>query len=201
FESAVLNLDQISSEDVIKAMATCHSLSRIDGEVRGYNLDQKMFNLTGWDLREPALGNDVPFEYIPPRIVTGNLSSSNEVSIALVKMFPFESSLKRMSVVTQMEGRDHFDVFLKGAPELVISLSRKDTVPDDVMEVLEYYSSQGFRVIALAFKHLTNDIAWKEVQKLTRRQSFNSYNSQQKMWNDRRKRFCRNNKSKNGSEL
>ncbi|GFR32870.1 probable cation-transporting ATPase 13A3, partial [Trichonephila clavata] len=136
FESAVLNLDQISSEDVIKAMATCHSLARIDGEVKGYNLDQKMFQLTGWGLQEPTLESHTAFDYVPPRIVTGKTSSGKEESIAIVKMFPFESSLKRMSVVTQTEGRDHFDVFLKGAPELVITLSRKETVPDDVLEKL-----------------------------------------------------------------
>ncbi|GFR31279.1 probable cation-transporting ATPase 13A3, partial [Trichonephila clavata] len=167
FESAVLNLDQISSEDVIKAMATCHSLARIDGEVRGYNLDQKMFQLTGWGLQEPTLGSHTAFDYVPPRIVTGKTSSGKEESIAVVKMFPFESSLKRMSVVTQTKGKDHFDVFLKGAPELVITLSRTETVPDDVLEVLAYYSSQGFRVIALALKHLTDDVSWRDVQKLT----------------------------------
>ncbi|GFV89948.1 probable cation-transporting ATPase 13A3 [Trichonephila clavipes] len=167
FESAVLNLDQIS-EEVIRAMATCHSLARINGEVRGYNLDLKMFKLTGWGLQEPTLGSDTAFDYIPPRIVSGKSSSDKEEWIAIVKMFPFESSLKRMSVVTQTQGSCHFDVVMKGAPELVTTLCRKETVPDDVLEVLAYYSSQGFRVIALALKHLTKDASWKEVQKLTR---------------------------------
>ncbi|GBM58507.1 putative cation-transporting ATPase 13A4 [Araneus ventricosus] len=168
FETVVLNPDQLSSELMTKAMATCHSLARIDEELQGYDLDMKMFKLTGWQLQEPTAEDNVPFEYIPPRIVFRNISGDKQPPVAIVRLFPFESSLKRMSVVTQTEGTGRFEVFLKGAPELVVSLSRKETVPDDVMNVLEYYSSQGFRIIAVACKHLPDDTSWKKVQQMTR---------------------------------
>ncbi|CAL1273353.1 unnamed protein product [Larinioides sclopetarius] len=170
FETVVLNPDQLSSELMIKAMATCHSLARIDDELQGYDLDIKMFKLTGWQLQEPTAEDNVPFEYIPPRIVFKNISGNKQPSVAVVRLFPFESSLKRMSVVAQTEGTSRFEVFLKGAPELVVSLSRKETVPDDVTDVLEYYSSQGFRIIAVASKCLPDDTSWKEVQQMARNQ-------------------------------
>ncbi|XP_055933126.1 polyamine-transporting ATPase 13A3-like [Argiope bruennichi] len=168
FETVVLNPDQLSSELLVKAMATCHSLARIDEELQGYDMDIKMFKLTGWQMQEPTVEDIVPFEYIPPRIVFPNIPGDKQPSVAIVKMFPFESSLKRTSVVTQTEGSERFQVFLKGAPELVVSLSREETVPDDVMDVLEYYSSQGFRVIAVACKNLPDGTAWKDVQNMTR---------------------------------
>ncbi|GIY03601.1 probable cation-transporting ATPase 13A4 [Caerostris extrusa] len=118
FEMTVMNPGQISSENMVKAMATCHSLARIDEELRGYDLDIKMFKLTGWELQEPTPGENVPFEYVPPRIVFQKIFNEKKPSIAIVRIFPFESSLKRMSVITQTEGRSSFEVFLKGAPEL-----------------------------------------------------------------------------------
>ena len=42
--------------------------------------------------------------------------------MAVLKRFPFESALKRMTVVTQRRGFDHFTVFVKGAPELIAAL-------------------------------------------------------------------------------
>ncbi|GIY70495.1 hypothetical protein CDAR_492031 [Caerostris darwini] len=168
FELAVMNPAQISSENMVKAMTTCHSLARIDEELRGYDLDIKMFRLTEWELQEPTPGENVPFEYVPPRIVFQKHFNEKKPSIAIVRIFPFESSLKRMSVITQTEGGSSFEVFLKGAPELVVSLCQKETVPEDVTQVLEYYSSQGYRIIAAAYKSLQEITSWKEVQKLQR---------------------------------
>jgi len=48
-------------------------------------------------------------------------------NIGIVRQFTFSSSLQRMSVVTRHIGGKHFDVYTKGSPEMIASLSRRDT--------------------------------------------------------------------------
>ncbi|KAK4819376.1 hypothetical protein QYF61_001655 [Mycteria americana] len=81
-------------------------------------------------------------------------SSAPVEGIAILHQFPFSSGLQRMSVVSQKIGEEQYDLYMKGAPELVSSFCRQDTVPADFLKELKTYTSQGFRVIALAHKVL-----------------------------------------------
>ncbi|GAB0193585.1 probable cation-transporting ATPase 13A5 [Grus japonensis] len=74
--------------------------------------------------------------------------------IAILHQFPFSSGLQRMSVVSQKIGEEQYDLYMKGAPEIVSSFCRRDTVPANFLKELKTYTSQGFRVIALAHKVL-----------------------------------------------
>lgn len=47
--------------------------------------------------------------------------------IAILHQFPFSSGLQRMSVVSQKIGEEQFDLYMKGAPEVVASFCRQDT--------------------------------------------------------------------------
>lgn len=47
--------------------------------------------------------------------------------IGIVRQFPFSSALQRMSVVARLLGEKRMDAYLKGAPEVVASLCKKDT--------------------------------------------------------------------------
>ncbi|GFQ95273.1 probable cation-transporting ATPase 13A3 [Trichonephila clavata] len=172
FERAVKHLSHLPNSPLIKAMATCHSLTKVDGKLLGHTLDVKIFEAIGWDLEEPSFGDQVPFEKVPPRIVYPKNSDfphqPASAAIAVVRQFPFESLLRRMSVVAKCQGSNHFEVFLKGAPELVCSLSRSETVPENFKEVLEFYTRQGFRVIGVGSRHLDPQISWDEVLKMPR---------------------------------
>ena len=42
--------------------------------------------------------------------------------VGVVRQFTFSSALQRMSVITRNLGRDHMDVYCKGAPEKIASL-------------------------------------------------------------------------------
>ncbi|KAJ8357324.1 hypothetical protein SKAU_G00201180 [Synaphobranchus kaupii] len=169
----------------VSCMAACHSLTRIEGELSGDPLDLKMFEATGWILEEPteeetSLHNRImptvvrpPKQLLPQPQITSNqdmelyeLSSSYEVGI--VRQFPFSSALQRMSVVARLLGEKRMDAYLKGAPEVVASLCKKETVPEDFSEVLEGYTKQGFRVIALAHRRLESKLTWHKVQNVSR---------------------------------
>ena len=47
--------------------------------------------------------------------------------VGIVRQFTFSSSLQRMSVIVRRLGADHFDIFTKGAPEMIASLCVTDT--------------------------------------------------------------------------
>jgi cation-transporting ATPase 13A3/4/5 len=47
--------------------------------------------------------------------------------IGIVRQFPFSSALQRMCVVARLLGEKRMDAYLKGAPEVVASLCKKDT--------------------------------------------------------------------------
>ncbi|KAM3866042.1 polyamine-transporting ATPase 13A3-like [Diretmus argenteus] len=176
--------DSLVNTAFVTCMATCHSLTKIEGELSGDPLDLKMFNATGWILEEPteeetALHNPImPTVVRPHRQVGANqnirqthnmeLSELSSYEIGIVRQFPFSSALQRMSVVVRRLGEKHMDAYLKGAPEVVASLCKEDTVPETFTETLEGYTRQGFRVIALAHRQLESKLSWHKVQSLNR---------------------------------
>ncbi|KAM4605087.1 polyamine-transporting ATPase 13A3-like isoform 2-T2 [Polymixia lowei] len=170
----------------VSCMATCHSLTKIEGELSGDPLDLKMFSATGWILEEAteeetALHNPImPTVVRPPKHVlpetnqnirlTQNLelSALSSYEIGIVRQFPFSSALQRMSVVVRRLGEKHMGAYLKGAPEVVVGLCKEETVPQSFTETLEAYTRQGFRVIALAHRQLESKLSWHKVQSLNR---------------------------------
>ncbi|KAL6469154.1 hypothetical protein MHYP_G00226780 [Metynnis hypsauchen] len=169
----------------VACMATCHSLTKIEGQLSGDPLDLKMFEATGWILEEAteeetSLHNRImptvvrpPKQLLPEPVMSPEqdmelyeLSASYEIGI--VRQFPFSSALQRMSVVARLLGEKRMDAYLKGAPEVVAGLCKKETVPQDFAEVLEDYTKQGFRVIALAHRRLESKLTWHKVQNINR---------------------------------
>lgn len=62
--------------------------------------------------------------------VTQNLGANSDdqvnesgTMIGIVRQFPFTSSLQRMSVITRTLGADHYDLYCKGSPEMILSLA------------------------------------------------------------------------------
>ncbi|XP_036611933.1 probable cation-transporting ATPase 13A5 [Trichosurus vulpecula] len=142
------------------AMASCHSLIVLDGTIQGDPLDVKMFEGTNWIIEDSSV--DFSDSGIPASSIIikpgPQASQTPAKALAILHQFPFSSGLQRMSVITQQIGQDHFDAYMKGAPEMVASFCRPETVPPDFKTELKHYTTQGFRVIALAHKPLK---AWK----------------------------------------
>ena len=59
-------------------------------------------------------------------IKLGGIAPSN-LEIALIKQYPFDSAVQRMTVVAKKKGAQYYSVFVKGAPEKVASFCRPDT--------------------------------------------------------------------------
>uniref|UniRef100_A0A3Q2DU13 ATPase 13A3 n=1 Tax=Cyprinodon variegatus TaxID=28743 RepID=A0A3Q2DU13_CYPVA len=162
----------------VACMATCHSLTKIEGELSGDPLDLKMFAATGWILEESTEEETALHDPLIPTVVrppkqTVSERNQNRLElqsgeIGIVRQFPFSSALQRMSVVVRRLGEKHMEAFLKGAPEVVASLCKPHSVPQTFTETLEKYTRQGFRVIALAHRQLESKLSWHKVQTLSR---------------------------------
>ncbi|XP_012941516.2 probable cation-transporting ATPase 13A3 [Aplysia californica] len=179
FQPIIKQMSRLLPGPMTTGMATCHSLTIIDGQIMGDPLDLIMFNATGWNLEEPG-PDETRFDMMTPTVVTprsldhqkysspadGDALSGGDVGI--VRQFPFSSSLQRMSVVTRALGAANFDLFVKGSPEMIVSLSRKDTVPLEFQRTLQTYTQHGYRVIALAWKPLPAKLNFVKVQRINR---------------------------------
>uniref|UniRef100_UPI0037E71000 polyamine-transporting ATPase 13A3-like n=1 Tax=Semicossyphus pulcher TaxID=241346 RepID=UPI0037E71000 len=172
--------DSLVNTAFVACMASCHSLTKIEGELSGDPLDLKMFSATGWILEEAteeetALHNPImPTVVRPPKHIAPEANQNNPLTqnmpceIGIVRQFPFSSALQRMTVVVRRLGEKHMDAYLKGAPEVVAGLCKQHTVPQSFSQTLETYTTQGFRVIALAHRQLESKLSWHKVQNLSR---------------------------------
>ena len=171
FEQAVHDLRLLPPGPLLTCLATCHSLTIIDGAITGDPLDQKMFAATNWLLEEPAVDDTAKYDLLAPTVVKPpNSTSSVDVGgvndVGILRQFPFSSSLQRMSVVSRNIRGTQFEVYSKGAPEVIVGLCDPSTVPDNFDETLMEYTQKGFRVLGLAYRPLT--ASYVKMQRATR---------------------------------
>ncbi|KAG8445089.1 hypothetical protein GDO86_010018, partial [Hymenochirus boettgeri] len=141
---------------LLGAMASCHSLIVLDGELHGDPLDLKMFEGTGWVLENHKAHGTKDGELVSSTLVKpGPKAGKVPVEgIIILHQFPFSSTLQRMSVIAQVIGEPEYTVFLKGAPEMVVRFCNPKTVPPNISEKLDVYTTKGYRVIGLAYRIL-----------------------------------------------
>lgn len=152
----------------IACMATCHSLTMIHDKLTGDPLDLKMFLSTKWNLEEPGQDNN-KFDLLEPTVVYPvNNTAKEPFQIAIIRQFPFSSTLQRMSVVCRTLGASHMDLYVKGAPEKIVTLCTENTVPSNFEMLLQNYTLKGFRVLALAWKPLESKLTWHHLQRIRR---------------------------------
>uniref|UniRef100_A0A452HIM6 Cation-transporting ATPase n=1 Tax=Gopherus agassizii TaxID=38772 RepID=A0A452HIM6_9SAUR len=111
------------------AMASCHSLIVLDEKIQGDPLDRKMFECTCWEMEDSSTAHSKAAVPDTSVIVKPGPNTRNAPvdGIAILHQFPFSSGLQRMSVITQQLGKDQYDLYMKGAPEMVTSFCRPET--------------------------------------------------------------------------
>ncbi|KAJ2629056.1 hypothetical protein H4R22_003548 [Coemansia sp. RSA 1290] len=181
---------------VLHALATCHTVKQVDGELVGDPLDIKMLQSTGWILEEsddysalPSTGGahtashamlsagqrggrpmmPVPAVVRPPnseRFTLEEANNANVYELGIIRAFDFSAALRRQSVVAKRLGARYNEVYVKGAPEAIRELCYSSTIPRDFDRTLLEYTNHGYRVIALAGKPLK--MSWHKLQRLKR---------------------------------
>lgn len=183
--------DSTGRLSLLYALATCHSLKVVHGEVIGDPLDVKMFEYTDWaidegeesDPRTFAVGQDRSPSLVqtvvrprdsPAFDAHDTMGNANQdvLELGVIRTFEFVSALRRMSVIVKQLHSSSMEVFVKGAPEALIDICDRASLPQDFDDLLAYYTHHGFRVIACAGKSLPG-LSWVEAQRLPREKAEN----------------------------
>ncbi|PJF16731.1 Cation-transporting ATPase [Paramicrosporidium saccamoebae] len=165
---------------LVQLMATCHGLRRVNGRLLGDSLDLRMFEFTGWNLEEVR---DVG-EAIVPTIVRPPNSKPFDAKLLLqpgrcdtecgevgiIRQFDFNSKLRRMCVLIRPLSNDTIHSFVKGSPESLLEICKKETIPNDYGQMLGFYAHHGYRVIGCAYKVFPG-LSWVKAQKMSRDQA------------------------------
>lgn len=182
FGKQVVNVTGLpATSPLLQALASCHSLTSIQGELKGDPLDLKMFEFTRWVLEEPGPEN-TRYDNLTPSIVkpvsttesTQNLDNYDPYTmeipyeIGLLRRFHFSSSQQSMGVIARVLGQPQMVYFVKGAPEKISGMCAPETLPENFSTVLNEYTSNGFRVIGLAHKKLDRKMKWVDAQRIKR---------------------------------
>lgn len=133
-----------------------------------------MFESTKWAIEEHDVSDNTKFNMIFPTVlkppknrpIENRLTDDLDLQIGIIREFPFSSSAQRMGVIVRKLGAQHFEYYCKGSPEMVLNFVQKDTIPNDFGDVLESYTQEGYRVIAMAHKELK--MSYAKVQRAQR---------------------------------
>ncbi|KAM4758376.1 polyamine-transporting ATPase 13A2 isoform 2-T2 [Cyanocitta cristata] len=164
---------------LLYALAACHAVSPLRGQLVGDPVDLKMLESTGWrlEMTEEEDGELPAFQQFgmkvlavvrPPPEEEQPRDRKHQAPVGILRRFPFSSSFQRMSVLVKLPGEASAHAYVKGAPEMVASLCRKETVPPDFSRMLRHYTTDGFRVLALACKALGTVATFEEALQLPR---------------------------------
>ena len=168
-EQTIITENSCEMNEISKlCMASCHTLTNINGRVQGDTLDLEMFKESDYDLVEPENNTDQSMQITILRGI-----DDPGMEFGYVKKYPFTSEAQRMVVVikptednthTELYPQDTSYVVVKGAPEKIAALCQE--VPPDFYEILNKYTKQGFRVLAMGYKK--TKLSWLNIQKKQR---------------------------------
>ena len=109
--------------------------------------------------------NPLVLDYIRPKCeedITIPFQDNNNVEerlktryeIAIVKRFDFSSKLQRMTIIGKNLNENYFKAYCKGSPEKIRELCNPSTIPSNFEEILNSYTTKGFRVLGMAAKSI-----------------------------------------------
>ncbi|XP_028309630.1 polyamine-transporting ATPase 13A2 [Gouania willdenowi] len=175
FSDLVPDPSRLPPGPLLSGLACCHSVTLLRGHALGDPLELKMIDSTGWTLQEPdgdsrTLDEEFGISKVlavmrPPSHCHHSQGASSSEAVAILQRFPFSSALQRMSVVTVSCGGRAAFAFIKGAPETVAGLCRPETVPPQFSSQLRHFSSEGLRVLAVAYKPLDVNSGLKTIER------------------------------------
>ena len=115
------------------ALAACHSLTKINGELNGDPLELEMLKSTGWVVTEANenendSSDNLNFTKIWDPNNTGDNENGDKTEIHHMRQFPFSSEEARQTVLVrkmnQSEGTNQLMTLIKGSPEKIAKMVR-----------------------------------------------------------------------------
>ena len=165
------NINKDLLQYYVECLACCHCLTYVKEKLLGDPIDVKMFESTDWIMKENSnTGNEnncnpLVLNYIRPKCeediivpfqdnynVEERLKTRYEIGI--VKRFDFSSKLQRMTIIGKNLNVNYFKSYCKGSPEKIKELCNPSTIPINFDEILNSYTTKGFRVLGMAAKSI-----------------------------------------------
>ncbi len=124
-------------EDTASILLGCHSLLKIQNKVVGDPVELAVFKASGGSFSDHD-----------------SITSHRKCKILPIRRYPFDSNLKRMSVLVRFHSGNFSNVqynrvLTKGAPEVIKGLLKD--CPDDYDMTYHHYAKKGYRILALAY--------------------------------------------------
>ena len=165
----------------IECLACCHGITRVEGKLIGDPIDVEMFESTGWEMVEDCedTNNYDPkiATYVRPKAektLTEKLEGlpgfnkdpnnqeiknrmKDHYELGIIRRFDFSSKLQRMSTLVKNLTQDNITCYCKGSPEKIKELCQPKTIPENFIQQLNYYTSRGYRVLAMGSKIINMD--------------------------------------------
>lgn len=69
FQMPLREVERLPNDHLLYGMATCHSITIMNGELKGDPLDLKMFESTNWILEEANISDDTKYDLLFPTTV------------------------------------------------------------------------------------------------------------------------------------
>jgi len=129
-------------KSMVKAMATCHAVTRYNDTFVGNQVEVRMLGATGWNLVEQE-GQAPKVE--PP--------GTPEDSLKIVKRFEFDHAKQTMSVVVK-KGDEPTVAYAKGSFEKMKDLCTPDSLPALYDDVARNHASDGCYVLAVGVREV-----------------------------------------------
>ncbi|EAR89099.1 E1-E2 ATPase family protein (macronuclear) [Tetrahymena thermophila SB210] len=128
-----------------KFFGSCHGVYLVNGKNLGDELDVRMLEFSQYHIL-PGESKDFKFQV--------QRNSDNSL-LTIFKVWEFESSLQRMTVVIKDEQAQKLYGIVKGSPEKIYDLCDKSSINEEnFKKLLNEMTNKGLRVIAFGYKEI-----------------------------------------------
>ena len=164
-----MSADVHTTAAAVLVLGGCHSLVLIDDKMGGDPLEEASMKAVKWELHKKVKDisrptsqsvAEKPFQVCIPAS-GGGIGVTSKLQVDYIKILArhhFSSKLQRMSVVVRVGtpgGVDGGLILVKGSPEMIATMCVN--IPSDYHEVSRNLARRGMRVIALAWRRISNE--------------------------------------------
>ena len=161
-EDTKFDLDHIKTNPEVitflKSIALCNASVVYQRQDDALGVDQASHVPTNGTWAATGDPTEISLQVLAMRFRLGKESLLLNGNLSLLAEHPFDSTMKKMSVVYEDQDSQKVEVFLKGAGEVVIpSLAISDQERKQIYSRIQDLAEQGLRVLCIAHRTLSDD--------------------------------------------
>ncbi|KAJ1982948.1 hypothetical protein H4R35_000074 [Dimargaris xerosporica] len=139
-------------------LASCHTVTKVNGTLAGNPVDIELFTATQWSLAEQPVSSRFLDTLFAPTSSTNDTqglpTSSLLAQVHVLKRFEFVHARASMSVAVLDPRTQHVHIFVKGSFEKLRDYARPDSIPYHYDSVTAAWAKEGCYVLAMGHRDL-----------------------------------------------